>query len=88
MLVVIFLRGGPNERRLQLGGEQSSYLDFQFIDAELGRGTGDPTAAGARVTTLPRGSTCQTCATSATSDSSAPGAALLFHHVDFDAAGV
>ena len=33
--VVIFLRGGPNERRLQLGSEQTHYLDFHFIAVEL-----------------------------------------------------
>jgi hypothetical protein len=33
--VVIFLRGGPNERRLQLGSDQTPYLDFHFISVEL-----------------------------------------------------
>jgi len=33
--IVIFLRGGPNERRLQLGSEQTDYLNFHFIAVEL-----------------------------------------------------
>jgi len=33
--VVIFLHGGPNERRLQLGSEHTSYLDFHFIAVDL-----------------------------------------------------
>ena len=33
--VVIFLRGGPNERRLELGSDETRYLDFHFIAVEL-----------------------------------------------------
>ena len=34
--VVIFLRGGPNRRSLELGSERHSYLSFTFISCELG----------------------------------------------------
>ena len=33
--VVIFLRGGPDERRLQLGSDDTCYLEFHYIAVEL-----------------------------------------------------
>ena len=33
--VVVFLRGGPSERSLELGGDQDSYLRFHFLSIEL-----------------------------------------------------
>lgn len=33
--IVIFLSGGPNERRLKLGSEQTDYLNFHFIAVAL-----------------------------------------------------
>lgn len=64
--VVIFLRGGPNERRLELGSDETRYLDFHFIAVEL---TAMPFGAGATVPTSWPASICRTCATSATNAS-------------------
>jgi hypothetical protein len=33
--VVVFLRGGPTERMLELGGDAETYLHFHFISVEL-----------------------------------------------------
>ncbi|AUB82307.1 hypothetical protein THSYN_16030 [Candidatus Thiodictyon syntrophicum] len=33
--VVVFLRGGPAERKLDLGGDEQTYLRFRFLSIEL-----------------------------------------------------